>query len=193
MPAPWFRALRRVGLAVAAALAVAAPGGARAAGTVSALDSLAPYAAVATGLDRPRGVAVATSGVVYFTDEHKGALYVVPVGGVPHLLLGDLTKPRGLALENDDQLLLVAEKSGRHPADRGGVLLRIDTHTGASTLLGRGIRHPRGVVRGADGKIYVTGDGLRPPSDDDDNEDNDGDDQSLPGAEIGRASCRERV
>jgi sugar lactone lactonase YvrE len=180
VPAAWLHARRLAGVAATAALLAGAQGGVRADVHVTNPSSLAPLAAVATGLDRPRGVAAATSGAVYFTDEQRGVLYVVPAGGARRVLLGDLTKPRGLALEDNDHLLLVAERSGRHPANRGGVLLRVDTRTGVPTLLAQGIRHPRGVARRADATIFVTSDGLRPPSDDDDDDDNDGG-SPLPG------------
>lgn len=179
------------GLGIGAALVlVAGSSWARAdGGRVPQIDALAPHTALATGLDRPRGVAIAANGAVYFTDEQRGLVYEIPAGGAPRVLLQNLKRPRGLAVEDAGHLLLVVERFARHGGP-AGALVRVDTASASATVIGSGLRRPRGVTRAADGSIYVTAEGLRRA---DEAADDDGDDHDRGCHEIGSQAARGSV
>jgi len=127
------------------------------------LESLAPHEILIHDQREPYGVAVGPGGRVFFTDEKEGALFEVLEPGVVTLVAEELKKPRGIAWDGAEGLLLVADgvKKGAelgHP--KKGVLLRFDLAAGRLELLADKLKHPHAVALSREGAIYVSADGL---------------------------------
>jgi sugar lactone lactonase YvrE len=124
---------------------------------------------LASGLDRPQGVAVDADGVVYVAESGKGRV-VKLVGGRTETILDDLADPQGIAIHGGK--LYVLDVTARE-------LVESDLSGGARRVIASGlpVGSPSGMVvqlggvpsfcgpmttftgiaAGADGTIYISG------------------------------------
>ncbi len=122
-------------------------------GTVSYLTS--------TPLQMPNDLCVASDGTVYFTDPvwpapdpASGRVFALEPSGALRVVADDLWAPNGIALDIDDETLIVVE-NGRNGEHQGFIRLRVD---GTREPFAAG-RTGDGGALDVDGRIYMAGGG----------------------------------
>ena len=166
------------GLLAAATTAAGGAGGGSWPWAPRPIQASVPVDTLASGRLGPMGLAVGPAGRIFFTDWRDGSVSeVLSERRVARRATG-LVRPRGITWESGSRMLVVADGlwPGHPHHQRRGVLVRLDLATGGLSVVAEGLRRPRGVVRTADGTVYVTAGGLRQQGDPDDDDSEDQDD-----------------
>jgi hypothetical protein len=100
----------------------------------------------AQGLSAPDGLAFGPDGLLYVAEESAGRVSMVGPTGVVTPVLDGLRQPEGIAV--DGTLYVVEDVEG------GRLIWR--TAGGMTTTLAAGLDAPEGIVRAADGMLYIT-------------------------------------
>ena len=115
-----------------------------------------PITTLVSGVTYPDGVAVDSSGNVYFTDSNNVAVkeYVASTGMIQTLVSTGLQSPLGLAVDSSGNVYI---------ADYGNnAVFEYVAATGSLTTLVSGLNHPEDVAVDSDGNVYIA-DALNDP------------------------------
>jgi gluconolactonase len=112
-------------------------------------------------LQQPNDLCVAPDGTVYFTDPKwptpdppSGRVFALDPDGTLRVVADGFWAPNGIALDTDDETLIIVE-NGRHGEDEGYLRLRPD---GTREMFAPG-RSGDGCALDVDGRIYMAGGG----------------------------------
>ena len=161
----WFSARRRVRVAALAALLAIGLAGPTSVRTMQGEvpSSGAPFEVIASGFERPAGVAAHPAGFVALTDTKAGVLYrLTPTAAgewARETLFAGLDKPVGLAVEPAGHLLIAERGAGRlvRLAKLNGVFSAVP-----EPVLER-LKQPRWLVLAPDGALYLTAEDVHWP------------------------------
>jgi sugar lactone lactonase YvrE len=104
---------------------------------------------LASGITRPVGAIVDSSGALYVPDEFGGALWRIAPDGSSKTRIGGFGEPDDVSLDPQGNLLVIDLAGSVH------ALIRLDPRTGARRTLSSDFTGPQGLVVDAHGDIYV--------------------------------------
>lgn len=107
------------------------------------------FTRLASGIARPVGAVVDSSGALYIPDELGGALWRIAPDGSTKTRIGGFGEPDDVVLDPQGNLLVIDLAGGVH------ALIRFDPRTGARRTLSADFTEPQGLVVDAHGDIFV--------------------------------------
>ena len=118
-----------------------------------------PVRTVLAGQGRLESV-IATSGVLYFTDQTSGAVMRLDAPNTtPVLVASGIDAPGGMLAEPDGSLIVGDGDSAKQGTVGGGAgLLHVDPASGRTTTLATGLGMANGLARDPSGAIYASND-----------------------------------
>lgn len=154
--------VRRIGVALAAAVVSSASLAAPAAAVRTCSDAPAPRT-ILSGQGSLESVIVDRRGRLFYSDTTRKAIMRIDrPGEQPLLLAGGIESPGGLAFDADGALVVGQGNSLANGALGNVVglarLLRVDPDSGATATYAEGLSMGNGLVRGPDGSFYASDD-----------------------------------